>query len=441
MHIDPWRPPRLSRDADRALLASVVAVGAGAALGTLLASHRAVEAAPWLRAWTTDPSGARNALATMLGIQITLVTIALSTTTLAYQSIASQYSPRLLGLLSSAASLYREIPLFVLSSAYTVAGMRELGLAATSGAEPRPVVLGGMLLVIIALTSVLVTVARTFRRLQVEEILRRTRAETMAATRRLARARRSLTTGGKRSAPASPDATPIVAPRSGYVVGFDVARLDRLARRFGACVRIDRAIGQFVARGEALGWVSAPEDSDRDLVEVAARLAHAAFIDRRRSTFLDVGFGLRVLSDVAERALSPAVNDPTTACQSLQQIRVILRALVREPLGDAAILDDRGEIRVSIALPRFQDYVTTAVDGPSRSGAGDPAVVAEILELAIELGRAADRPERRAAAREIAARAVADAGFRGEIDPARLDVLRDKERAVRLALTDETPPR
>lgn len=145
-----------------------MAATTGAVLGTVLASDGAAEALPWLRAWVTDRNGARNALATIIGIQVTLVTIALSTTTLVYQTISGLFSPRLYGIISLSASLNREILLFVLSSAYTVGGVRELSLSAPEAA-PRPVVLGGLVLLLIALTSALTTIVQTFRRVQVEE--------------------------------------------------------------------------------------------------------------------------------------------------------------------------------------------------------------------------------------------------------------------------------
>jgi uncharacterized membrane protein len=419
------RPPWLSRGADRALVASVVAGVVGGALGTALGSDRAAEVAPWIRAWMTDRSGARSALAAMLGFQITLITVALSVTTLVYQSVVSQYSPRLFGLFSPVAPLYREIPLFVLSCAYTVAGVRELGLS-VAGVAPRPVVIGALILLVVTLASVLATVARTFHRIQVEEVLHRTREETLAAARRLARARRALAAAPP--LPVPPEPTPILAPTSGYVIGLDLARMDGLARRFALRARIDRPIGAFVARGEVLGWIAAPEGAPRD--GAAERLAKAVLVGRRRSSSLDVGLGLRVLADVANRALSPSVNDPTTARQSLQQMRVILRALVEMPLGDVAIVDDQGAARVSIALPRFRDYLATSLEGPSRYGAGDADVVAEILDLALEVERAASRPERRAEVREMAARAVDVAAHRGEIDPPRLEALREKRRAI-----------
>lgn len=408
-----------------------MAATTGAVLGTVLASDGAAEALPWLRAWVTDRNGARNALATIIGIQVTLVTIALSTTTLVYQTISGLFSPRLYGIISLSASLNREILLFVLSSAYTVGGVRELSLSAPEAA-PRPVVLGGLVLLLIALTSALTTIVQTFRRVQVEEILQRTCERTLAATRRLERAQRALAPASSPPPAPPPQAIPIHASRSGYLIGLDLPRLERLARRFGLLVRLERRTGDFVARGEALGWFTANGGVLQD--GVAEALARGVFVDERRSPFLDVGFGLRVLADIADRALSAAINDPTTARQTLHQMRVVLRRLVDMPLGDVALIDERGELRVSVALPQFQDYLATALDGPSRYGAVDADIVSELLDVALEVGRAAHRPERRAAVREVAARVIADAARLGNVDAARLAELQRKERAVAVAL-------
>ncbi len=371
----------------------------------------------------------------MLGIQVTLVTIALSTTTLVYQSVATQYTPRLLVLASPTAPLYREISLFVLNSSYTLAGIHRLGLSA-AGMEPRPVVLGGLLLVIVALTSVLVTIAKTFRHLQVEEILRGARDETLISARRLARARSSLPSPVRPPPSSASERMTILAPKSGYVVGFDLARLKRYAHRFGLRVRIDQTFGGFVACGDRVGWFAAATDARRE--HVAEALGASVLIAGRRNSFLDVGFGLRVLADIADRALSAAINDPTTARQTLHQIRTVLLELVRMPPGDV-LLFDHGPAQVSIALPRFQDYLATALDGPIHYGSGDANVVAEILDLARELGEATDCLDRRAAARSVAERALAAATHRREIEPARLASLKEAARAVALALKEEPP--
>lgn len=424
-----WRPARLEAGRTRTVVACVVAIIVGAVLGTLLAQDRAAEAAPWLRAWISDARSARNALATMLGVQTTLVTIVLSSTALMYQSLASQYTPRLLGLISPAAALYREIPLFVLSSAYTAAGVRELGLA-TSGEAPRPVVVGGLLLLILALASVLTSMTTTFERLQVEEVVRRARHQIMAAARRLEHAPNLRAHGA--SPERTKNATAIAATRSGYVVGFDLTALDRLARRHRLVVRFERIIGGFVTRDEELGWFSGAAPSEREALSRA--LARTVVLGRRRTSFLDVGFGLHVLADIANRGLSPGINDPTTAQQALHQARAALLALIAMPLGDAALVDDGGQTIVSIALPRFRDYLNTALDGPSRYGAADGDVVNEILGVAQALGLAARSPEHRALARAVAARAVADATHRGELAPSRLRELQAEQRRVEEAL-------
>jgi uncharacterized membrane protein len=58
---------------------------------------------------------------------------------------------------------------------------------------------------------------------------------------------------------------------------------------------------------------------------------------------LDLALELRVLVDVADRALSPAVNDPYTACQSINEMKTLLGELAGLPLGDRELFDDASE--------------------------------------------------------------------------------------------------
>jgi uncharacterized membrane protein len=433
-----WRPPARRRGLQQTILEITVAFVLGAALGTLLATGSVVEAVPGLRtaAWVSDPGAARTALGTLMGIQVTLVTIVLSITTLTYQSVASQYSPRLVALLASSEPLYRAIALFALSGAYTVAGVRQLGLTEVDLAAPRPVVVGGILLLVLAIGVVIADLIRVFQRIQVEEMLRAVAAHSLGAARRLTTARSAL------APPAPPPqrpagAIPIPAPHTGYLITFDLDLLDELARRAGARVRIDRRIGEYVVAGEPLGWLHAPGVAAT--AAAASAFGQVAHVSWRRRSLFDVGLGLRVLADIANRALSPAVNDPTTACQALHQMRVVLHEVAVMPLGDITIPGDDGAPRVSLSSPDLADYLAAGVDGPSRYGAADPDVIADILTLALEVGRAAPTPDRRAAARSLAARAVADAAELGHMDASRLAVLRAREAAVAHALGEGAP--
>jgi uncharacterized membrane protein len=84
----------------------------------------------------------------------------------------------------------------------------------------------------------------------------------------------------------------------------------------------------------------------------------------------DPTMAFRVLVDIALRALSPAINDPTTAVQVLDCEEDLLRMLVGRDLQVGEITGPRGNVRVRLTLPDWDDYVALAVDEIVEAGAG-----------------------------------------------------------------------
>jgi uncharacterized membrane protein len=84
----------------------------------------------------------------------------------------------------------------------------------------------------------------------------------------------------------------------------------------------------------------------------------------------DARFALRVLADIAIRALSPGVNDPTTATQTLDRIDSLLLLLVTRDLDVRQVADGKGQLRLLLTLPTWDDYLSVAVDETIDYGAG-----------------------------------------------------------------------
>jgi uncharacterized membrane protein len=128
-----------------------------------------------------------------------------------------------------------------------------------------------------------------------------------------------------------------------------------------------------------------------------------------RELDLDPVLGIRILVDVANRALSSSTNDPYTAKQALQQLRSVLRELARHPLGDHNVVDEDGRVRVSFKGTPLREYLRLAVDGPLRYSGSEPDVLRSVLEVALEVGRVSRTPEDCAAIRELVDRVIEDA--------------------------------
>ncbi|MFG2520839.1 DUF2254 family protein [Streptomyces sp. NPDC048527] len=128
---------------------------------------------------------------------------------------------------------------------------------------------------------------------------------------------------------------------------------------------------------------------------------------------------MRLLADIAVRALSPAVNDPTTAVQSLDQVEDVLLRLSTRSLGDAWLLDGTGTPRVSYPAPQWQDFVSLALDETLLYGASNPQVARWLRALLARVAAAAPAErqppvdERRNALDRLVSAAAPDPLLRG----------------------------
>lgn len=124
----------------------------------------------------------------------------------------------------------------------------------------------------------------------------------------------------------------------GWVVGIDIAAvLDALPA--GSIARLDTTVGGFVAVGSPLVTVwTSDEESDFD----ESRLVAAFSVSYRRKARADATFGVRQLVDVALRALSPGVNDPTTANEVALNLTAILREVLVRESAPRIIYGDEG---------------------------------------------------------------------------------------------------
>jgi uncharacterized membrane protein len=163
--------------------------------------------------------------------------------------------------------------------------------------------------------------------------------------------------GGPSNAPAMPV---LLAParevghagRSGIVLACDIEALREEASRTGGVVEFACRVGDFVATGETifrLHGAAAGADIDR--------LRGSVALGRERTIEQDVTFAFRVIVDIAVKALSRAINDPTTAVLAIDQLHRLLRSVGRRHLHDDIIPNARGAAGVVFRTPDWKDFV------------------------------------------------------------------------------------
>lgn len=161
----------------------------------------------------------------------------------------------------------------------------------------------------------------------------------------------------------------------------------RAARRQGVVLRLIPRIGDFVVPGTPVLAVLGGRAPSR------GALGYTVSVGVERTFHQDLGFGLRQLCDIALRALSPAVNDPTTAVQCLDRIVQLLAELAHRPLGAVGHRDRQGAVRLVQPIPSWENLVDLGFTEIRTYAVGSPQVTRRIVAALDELLRLA--PERR----------------------------------------------
>ncbi|WP_328307816.1 DUF2254 domain-containing protein [Streptomyces sp. NBC_00442] len=179
--------------------------------------------------------------------------------------------------------------------------------------------------------------------------------------------------------------------RAGVLRDVHIARLVRAARRQDVVLRLLPRLGDFVVPGTPLLSV---HGRDGAATPSWSALRYTVTVGVERTFHQDLGFGLRQLSDIGLRALSAAVNDPTTAVQCLDRIVQVLTALANRPLGAVGHPDRKGTVRLVQDVPAWADLVDLAFAEMRLCAVGSPQVTRRIMAGLDDLLRLVP-PERR----------------------------------------------
>jgi uncharacterized membrane protein len=182
---------------------------------------------------------------------------------------------------------------------------------------------------------------------------------------------------------------------------IDVPRVLRAAEPALAVIDFKVGSGQMIAEGATLAVVSGQTGP-----ELEREVLKALTIGEERTFEQDPAFALRLLADIGLRALSPAVNDPTTAVEALDAMDGLLRALATRELSVEQVAGRDGTIRVRLVLPTWDDYVAVTLDEIIALPALSPNVSRRILRLLDEL--AVITPPSRRSALEARRRQIHD---------------------------------
>jgi uncharacterized membrane protein len=144
--------------------------------------------------------------------------------------------------------------------------------------------------------------------------------------------------------------------RDGVVLAFDIQGLVSLAQRTDCVLELVPQVGDFVAVGDPLFRLYKGGD-----VLVEEELYQSVAVGQERTLEQDPTFAFRIIVDIANKGLSPGINDPTTAVLALDQIHHLLRDVGQRHLDDERVRDQDGRLRLVYRTPDWEDFVQLAV--------------------------------------------------------------------------------
>lgn len=398
----PTTAIRTVRDAVRTQLwpLPTLAVTAAIALGLILPRVDAsVDAG--LSGWADtvlfggDAGSASTVLDAVASSLITVTSLTFSLTVVTLQLASSQFSPRLLRTFTQDLFVQSTLALFLATFAYSLTVLRSVR-SGDDGQEPfvpRISVTTSYVLAMVSVIALVLFLAHLTRQIRVETMLHQVRRDASGTLRSVLSPR-----GEGRPAVTVPTGVgqPLLATTSGFLLSVDADELLDVSRATGSVVVLTAMPGDFVVEGTPVGTLHADPAERADAVTLTAEIPGAVPEEVRqavgsalrtgteRTAAQDVGFGLRQLTDVATKALSPGINDPTTAVHALGHVSALLGELAEAELGPVESRADDGS-HVVLHRPDLEHLVEMSLTQIRRYGAADPLVVARLYRLLAEL--------------------------------------------------------
>ncbi|WP_016693504.1 DUF2254 domain-containing protein [Rhodococcus rhodochrous] len=336
---------------------------------------------------------AREVLGAIAGSLITVTSLTFSLTLVTLQLASSQYSPRLLRTFAADRVVQRTLALFLSTFIYALTVLRTVRNdtgAGTSEFVPPLAVTLAYALTVASVVALVLFLGHLVRQIRIETVLDQVRTDTCATAAHIL-PRATADSGPAQPLPEPPPHAHLVdAAGSGFVIEIDEHAVLTAAVHADALVRIDRPVGSSLVAGTPIArcWPAHPQHplAGETLDRLAEQIRDAVRTGSERTTAQDVGFGLRQLTDVVVRALSPGINDPTTAVHGLVACTAVLVELLPARLGPYTVCDSDEQPRVMIARPTFADLLDLVCTQPRIYGAADPEVLEALLSMLKLLG-------------------------------------------------------
>lgn len=356
----------------------------------------------WIAQWTYafGPESARAILSAIAGSMITVAGVTFSMTMLTLQLASSQFGPRMLRNFMRDRGNQIVLGTFLSTFVYCLIVLASVRGSGGSSFVPLIAVTFGMTLAVASLATLIYFVHHIANSIRIETVLANLAAEACSSVDRV------FPQKGHAPAPfpqrpvaqVLPDgfedgSRAVVSALSGYIQSIDLDRVLRVAHDHDLVVHIDCEVGDFVATSGSF-MRAHPYGHVTDAI--ATELCNAVAMGQERTPQYDVAFALRRIVEIAQRTLSPGINDPTTALYCLDRLEEVLGILAGRQMPSGRILDQDTTLRVVFQPICFADLACASFAAVGRYGIRDKDVMARLLDVMERSSRGASAQDRTA---------------------------------------------
>lgn len=377
-------------------------VAASVALAIALVATDSAGSDRWLAQWPrlfgATPEGARQLLATIAGSMMTVMGVTFSMTLVALSLASSQYTSRILRTFMRSRVTQSTLGIFAGIFAYCLIVLHTVrsGVAETVFV-PSLALFFAFVLALSGVGVLIYFIHHIASSIQASSIIASVAEETIAAIDRLLPEKLGHASADDMDqVPQSLDEqsldertwNPVPAKTDGYIQNADSAALMRLAQEKKVVLRMERGVGEFVVQDTALASLTLEVPPDQETMDA---LNAAYSISSHRTVEQDLAFGLSQIVDMALKALSPGVNETSTAVMCVDYLTAILARLATRKFPPSRRYQE-DELRVIALAPTFESLLSSAFDQIRRSAKGNVSVMSRMLGAIDVIASQTDSP-------------------------------------------------
>lgn len=372
-------------------------------VGSMLLAFGLVEAQTWYdfelaerwpRLFGAGHDGSRAMLTAIASSMITVAGVVFSVTIVALSLAASQYSPRVLRTFTSDRPTQLVLGVFVGIFAYCLVVLRTIRGGDENGFVPSLAVLGGLVLSLVGIGFLVFFIHHMAASIHASSILSRVVAATLGSIDDLFPETLGAPIDGADEAAVVSELapwTPVAARHTGYLIGVSESGLLSFARERGRVLRMAAAVGEFVIQGQPIAHLSGAE-AVTEADEKALNWQYS--FDQQRTVEQDAAFGLQQIVEMGSKALSPGINDASTAKLCIDRLTELLTYLAPRQI-ESSLRRDEGQLRVIARGQSFASFADLAYHTLRLDAAQKPLVIKHLLLSIEKVGSATVSPARR----------------------------------------------